>query len=151
MRLVAVLTTLALIAVPSIVVADQSEYTELVDDFFNAIAQGKSAEGVKKIYGTNPWMDRVQDQVANVQTGLSALPGTVGEYHSHELVTKKEIANRLVYLYYFVAFDRQPVRFEFQFYRADKKWMLYSFSFDDTLNDELSERGRIEAVQNTDD
>lgn len=44
---------------------------------------------------------------------------------------------------YLLRYDRQLIRFTFQFYKPDKEWMLYSLSFDVTLDDEVEEAAKM--------
>jgi hypothetical protein len=43
-------------------------------------------------------------------------------------------------------FERQPVRLEFVFYRPKDKWIIYSYSFDDNIDEELIDFSRKKIV-----
>jgi hypothetical protein len=135
------------VAGSSLVWAGKAGYKDDVETFFDALRQGKSGEGLSKLYGTSPWLDNIEEQLTSLQEQLSALPGRVGAYVTHELLAEREIADRLVYLGYFVVFERQPLRFEFQFYRPKDEWVLYGFSLDDALPEELAAHGREQAIR----
>jgi len=40
-------------------------------------------------------------------------------------------------------YDRQPIRFTFEFYKPDKEWVLFAISFDATLDDEVEEAAKV--------
>jgi hypothetical protein len=62
-------------------------------------------------------------------------------------VVKKEWAGRYAYLYYFVAFDRQPLKFEFHCYRASDKWVLQNFKFSDDVDEDFEAAATRELFQ----
>ena len=55
---------------------------------------------------------------------------------------EEDLADKLVRVDYIVSFDRQPLRFEFQFYNSNGAWMTYAFKFQDDLGDWLDEKVR---------
>ena len=138
---------LVIMMTPSVIIADDSDYMVLVEQFFDAVRAGKAIDGIDKLYGTNPWIARNQDSIDQLKSQFVSLPNTVGKYIGHELVIEKNLKNRLIYLNYLVLYERQPVRFEIHFYRPGEKWTLYSFSFDDAIDADLTTRGRIEAAK----
>ncbi len=113
------------------------EYQDTVKAFFSRIQEGKLEEAVNFIYGGSPYISLDSDAVRNVKTQFLSLPNMVGPYRGNELITEKVVVGRYVYLYYFVMFDRQPLKFEFEFYKPVEKWILHSFAFDDKVNDEI--------------
>jgi len=122
-------------------------YEPIVDAFFSRLQEGKVDDAVDQLYASNPWMARSEDAVQQIKSQLGNLKSLVGEYASHDLIVRKTLGGRLVYLNYLVSFDRQPLRFEFQFYRPRDKWMTYSSSFDDEVDEDLERQGRLESVR----
>lgn len=112
---------------------------ELIKTFFNTYSTGKEEKAVDDIYKSNPWLSRNSDGVENLKRQLVSSVELMGEYRGYGLLGTKDLATDLVMYDYMVKYDRQPLRFRFMFYRADKEWILYSISFDDTLDDELEE------------
>jgi len=100
---------------------------------------------IDHLYGTNPWMAKAKDAVEGLKSKLAVLtPDYVGDYYGAELITTKQLKDRLKVYVYMVKYERQPIRFIFKFYRANDKWMLYSFKFDDQLDDELEQSARLD-------
>ncbi len=112
---------------------------ELIKAFFNTYSTGKVEKAVEEIYKTNPWMSRNSDAVDNLKRQLRSAVELMGEYRGYGILGSKDVAADLVLYDYLVKYDRQPLRFRFMFYRADKEWMLYSISYDDSIDEELKE------------
>ena len=119
--------------------AQQESYQEKIDRFFDLVSRGENTEAVDFIYGDNAWISKKADAVANVRTQFSGLKQIVGDYRAHEKIAEKKIAGRFAYIQYFVAYDRQPLSFVFEYYRPGDQWMLYSFSFNADIDDQIAE------------
>jgi hypothetical protein len=124
-----------------------TSYEEAVEQFFTQLKDNKVDEALDQLYSSNPWMGRRKDNVTNLKTQLKQVTAVTGEYREHQLLTRQELGGRLVYLSYFVAYERQPFRFEFQFYKPADTWVTYSFHIDENLADELTTHGRAEALR----
>jgi hypothetical protein len=121
-------------------------YEKEIDKFFKLYESGKIIEAVDSIYSTNKWVVNKQDDIQNVKTQMQNLQSLVGEYHGKVKLGKEDLENRLVYVSYLALFERQPVRLEFVFYRSKEDWIVYSFSFDDSIDDELIDYSRKKIV-----
>ena len=119
-----------------------ADYRVAVDEFFEQIAQGKYAEALDYIYEGNPWIQNQKDNLQSMKTQFSGLTGLVGVYQGHEKLVEEDLAGKLVRVDYIVSFDRQPLRFEFQFYKPNGSWMTYAFKFQDDLGDWMDEKVR---------
>jgi hypothetical protein len=135
MRIPAVLLALVLAFISSA----QRTPDELIKAFFNTYSSGNVEKAVEEIYKTNPWMARKTDDLDNLKRQLRGAIELMGEYRGYGLLGSKDVATDLVLFDYLVKYDRQPLRFRFMFYRADKEWMLYSVSYDDSIDEELKE------------
>ena len=117
-------------------------YQDEIDKFFDLYAQGKQSEAVDSIYSTNPWVSQAKDQVENVRTQLLGIARLVGDYQGHQKIGEQNVGERFTHVTYLALYDRQPVRFEFQFYRPKDKWIVYSFAFDVKFMDEVEAAAR---------
>ncbi len=133
-----VLVILSLLILSKSTFAYQGE----IDNFFKLYESGKSLEAVDSIYSTNKWISQKSDDVHNVKTQLQNLQSLVGKYQGKVLLGEEDIADRLTHVTYLALFERQPVRLEFVFYRPQEEWIIYSFSFDDDIDDELESVSR---------
>ena len=70
----------------------------------------------------------------------------VGEMYGYELLNMKSAQNTFVIMTYLVKFNNNPITFTFEFYKPDKEWIVYSFSYDDSFVSEMEkicERGIV--------
>jgi hypothetical protein len=123
-----------------------SDYQSEIDDFFKLYQTGKVNEAVDSIYKTNKYVSSIPDQIKNVKTQLTALAGLVGEIHNIGKIDTYSVGDDFVHVTYLVTYDRQPVRYEFQFFKVKQGWRVYSFSFDDSLTDEITALARKAAL-----
>ncbi|MBH8556486.1 hypothetical protein [Hymenobacter negativus] len=115
----------------------------LVDKFFKEYTRGP-AKAVETLYTTNPWALRNRDAIDQIKNEINKLtPDYVGQYRGYELIVKRQVATSFVLHSYLVRYDRQPLRFTFEFYKAEDKWFLYSFQFDSNLDNELEESAKL--------
>lgn len=121
----------------------QSSIEEITSHFFKTY-EAEPQKAIDYIFGTNSWMvERNKDGIDNVKSQLRNLLGLVGKYYGHEKITEKSIGESYKLISYLVKYDRQPVRFTFVFYKPNKKWQAQSFQFDDNLDDEIEESGKV--------
>jgi len=114
------------------------EYRAIVETFFQKVKEGKPEDGVQYIMGMNPWMARKTDDVEQAKAGIGNLTAMLGEYHGNEMISEKRVGERFVHVTYFAYYDRQPLRFTFQFYKAKDAWMPYFFIYDDRFSSEIT-------------
>ncbi|HEX4825140.1 MAG TPA: hypothetical protein VFV19_12610 [Candidatus Polarisedimenticolaceae bacterium] len=110
---------------------------DIAGQFFNSIREEKTAEGSARAWATNPYAAGMKDSIDQFTTKLTSNLSFLGKYRGNELVVKKEVAGRFVYLYYFVVFDRQPMKFEVQCYKPVDKWVLHNLQFSDKITSDV--------------
>ena len=121
-----------------------ARYQEIIDSFFSQVKMGKYQEAIDYVYSDNPWLTAKSDEMQQLKSRFVGLPNLLGNYLDHELLVQEDAADRLVHLKYFVAFERSPISFTFEFYRSKDRWVFYSFSYADDVDDWLEERAKIE-------
>lgn len=129
--------------------AFSNEYQEEIDKFFNLYKTEKISQAVDSIYSTNKYVSSIPDQVQNVKNQLTAAKGMLGEINFINKISDYKVGDLMVQVTYIVTYDRQPLRFEFQFFKVNDGWRVYSFSFDDDLDDELKVLARKSALSNS--
>jgi hypothetical protein len=117
-------------------------YQKEIDKFFSLYESGQVLEAVDSIYSSNKWILQKKDEVQNVKSQLQNLTSLVGEFHSKVKLGEEHIAERLYHISYLALYERQPVRLEFVFYKPKENWVIYSFSFDDEIDEELEKFAR---------
>lgn len=116
---------------------------EIIDKFFTEYENVGADEALDNLYATSEWMGRNQDATQNVKSQLANLQSLVGTYYGREFITKKSVGKSLSLYSYLVKYDRQPLRFTFEFYKPNDKWTIFGFSFDENLDDELEEAAKV--------
>ena len=71
----------------------------------------------------------------------------MGDYQGEEFIYKGGIGESFSTYIYLVKYDRQPIRFTFEFYRPKEKWILYSFKFDDNFDEDFEEAIKSEYLK----
>lgn len=122
-------------------------YEKDIDRFFEGLKKGNIEKIVDELYGSNPYITSVPDQVVHVKNQLKALPALVGELNYLKRLDEYSINNLFTHITYIATYDRQPVRFEFQFFKVKSGWRIYSFSFDAEMDEDLKVFARKRALQ----
>ncbi|MCC5451920.1 hypothetical protein LMJ53_09315 [Rheinheimera sp. UJ51] len=123
-----------------------ADYQTEIDDFFKLYQSGKVDEAVDSIYRTNKYVSSIPDQIKNVKNQLNALEGLIGDINNIGKVDTYAVGDNFVHVTYLATYDRQPVRYEFQFFKVKSGWRIYSFSFDDGITQEIATEARKAAL-----
>lgn len=141
------LVAVAIAAIGASPASSSGSYDELVARFFDLINEGKPEAAVDLMYKTNPYSDKIADTIQNVKSSLASTTALIGTYRGSSLIIRRELGDRLAYLYYVVAYDREPLKFEFFFYKPSDKWVLQSLSYSDKVLDDIREFARYDLTQ----
>lgn len=121
----------------------QTTTEEITDEFFKTYTESP-LKAIDYIFGTNKWMiERNKDGIENIKTQLTSFLGLVGDYYGYEKITEKSVGASYKLISYMIKYDRQPVRFTFVLYKPKDKWQIQNFQYDDSLDDELEESGKV--------
>ncbi len=82
------------------------------------------------------------DEVAKVRNTFQGMATMIGDFLGDELLVEEHMGQKFVHLNYVVYFDRQPLRFYFQFYKPKDTWVTYAFGFKDDIDDWLAEKAK---------
>ena len=121
----------------------EGDYNQTIETFFSMVEQGQHGEAIDFLYADNPWMSAKSDDIIKLRGQFVGLETLLGSCVGHELMHKESLGDRYAYLWYFVATERQPIAFKFQFYKPADTWLIYSFAYADDIEDWLEERGRV--------
>ncbi len=103
-------------------------YQNYTETFFQNLAQKQVELAVNTLFQTNPWLSRSLDQVNSISSQLQGLPSMAGDFLGYEILTHKIWNNRYVGQYCMALYDRQPVNFEFQYYKPRDEWRIQNFN-----------------------
>jgi hypothetical protein len=141
MKKITLTITLLLIGIIGI---SQNSPKEKVSKFFNDYTKEGSSIAIDNLYSTNKWMARATDAISSLKSKMDGLnEDYVGKYYGYELIVEKKLSDSYVLISYLVKFDRQPLRFTFQFYKPNDVWLTYGFQFDGNLDTELEEAAKL--------
>ncbi len=115
--------------------------------FFKQVQEEKYGEAIDQAFATNPYSAKMAESIKQLRSQFASAISLIGKYHSNELLLQKTVANRYAYLYYFVAFDRQPMKFEFHCYRGSDRWVLQNFEFSDKIGSDIAAWAREQAKE----
>lgn len=122
----------------------QTNPKEIISKFFTKYEENGASNALDYLYANNNWMKRAKDDVANVKQRLEGLnEAYVGKFHGYELIVEKKLSDSFILMSYLVKFDRQPIRFTFQFYKPNNEWRTQSFKFDGNIDDEIEESAKV--------
>ena len=113
-----------------------------INAFIAKLKAGKSTEAVESLYSGNPWRSHVQDDVSQVKDQLAAMNKLVGSLKSHEQLRAISVGTRFKYFGYLAAYDRQPIRFVFEFYKPEGQWKFFGFSLDSEIDADIEKAAR---------
>lgn len=116
----------------------QTTMKEITDKFFNLYATDP-IKAVEYGFSTNKWFERKQDDVSNVKNKLKNLVDLLGDYYGYELLTEKTAGQSSKMVSFIVRYDREPLRFNFLFYKPKDVWQLSKFTFDEGIDKDLEE------------
>lgn len=120
----------------------QSTGKEITDRFFDLYKEDPT-KAVDYAFATNKWMERNKDGVVKLKNQLSNTLELIGDYYGYEQITEKSAGENFKLVSYLLRYDRQPLRFTFVLYRPNGEWQLQNFQFDDNVDEELEEAGKV--------
>ena len=85
----------------------------------------------------------LKTNIDNVKFKLNGTLKLIGGYAGHNLISKKTVGDHLTLYTYIIRYDRQPLRFSLLFYKPSNEWRLFNFSYDDSLDEELTEAAKV--------
>jgi len=118
---------------------------EIVEDFFKTY-EINPVKAVGELYAYSPYLDKMEDEVADLKDQIKDLGSILGKLHGEELFLEKDIKDVFVRITYIVKYDRQPIQMHFEFYQPDDQWNLHAFTYDDSFDDELENAMKLEML-----
>lgn len=122
----------------------QNKPEEIVSKFFSEYKNEGATKALNNLYSNNKWMNRATDAITKLKQQLESLnEDYVGKYYGYELIVEKKLSDSFILMSYLVKFDRQPIRFTFQFYKPENEWRTHSFKFDGSIDEEIVESAKV--------
>jgi hypothetical protein len=121
----------------------QSSPQDMINNFF-ATYEKDAGKAVRELYATNKWSERIKDDIDKIVGTVNGFTESyIGKYYGYEIITTKKLSESFELHSYLVKYERQPIRFIFKFYKPNDKWVLYSYTLDDNLDDEIQEAAKL--------
>jgi len=114
----------------------------IVEAFFKKYKDDGTSQAIDYLFATNKLFSDTS-QIAVLKVKLMKLRQSEGQYLGKELIAQKNAGASLTFFSYLIKFENQPVRFTFTFYKPKDEWVLYHFKYDDQLDTELEQAGKI--------
>jgi argonaute-like protein implicated in RNA metabolism and viral defense len=134
---------ISVVMMVSLTAFSQSSPDELIKKFFDEYPKN-SNKALDDLYATNVWTLRIKDAIDNLKKEVSGYNiDMVGKYYGYEPIIKKQLSESFVLYSFLVKYDRQPMRFTFEFYKPNDKWTLFSFKIDTNLDDEIEQAAKL--------
>ncbi len=128
----------------SFIAYTQQSPNEIVDQFFEEFENKGSSVALDNLYKPNKWIARNADAISQLKSQIEGLnEDYVGKYYGYEFLLEKQLADSYILMSYLVKYDRQPIRFTFQFYKPNKEWVIQSFIFDGDMDEEVKEAAKL--------
>ena len=121
----------------------QTQERNITAKFFQLFEKDPS-EAVDYIYSLNKWIDLKSDAVLNVKGKLGQYKDLLGAYHGHEFIAESRLGDCFSVYVFLAKYDRQPLRFTFEFYKPKDEWIVYSFQFEDNFDDDMVEMMKLD-------
>ena len=116
----------------------QSTTEDLIASFFTTYAESTD-QALDDLFATNPWMSGNSSGTENVKLRIRESAKLMGGFVGTEKLAEQVLGASLKTVIYMVKYERQPLRFTFQFYKPREEWMIYNFSFDEELGEEMED------------
>jgi len=114
----------------------------IIDAFFKKYKDDGTGPAVDYLFGTNKYFTNTGG-ISQLKVKLDSLRLTVGAYLGKELIAQRSASPSLYFYSILVKNEIQPLRFTFMFYKPKNDWVLYRFKYDDQMDTELEEAGKI--------
>jgi hypothetical protein len=128
-------------AVPAVAALPKTA-SGIVDAFFKKYREEGTSAAVDYLFGTNKYFTNTAG-IAQLKAKLDSLRQGIGMYLGKDLISQKNASNSLYFYSYLVKHEVQPLRFTFIFYKPQNDWVLYRFKYDDQMDIELEDAGKI--------
>lgn len=117
---------------------------QIVDSFFSDYQNEGVSTAIDNLYASNNWMKRNVDAITTLKSQMLGLnEDFVGKYYGYELIVEKKFSESYLLMSYLVKYDRQPIRFIFQFYKPNQHWKVHGFKYDGNIESEIEEASKL--------
>ena len=110
----------------------------VINDFFEK-SKDDNAKAINELLSSNPNIDLQDSTTIELEKGLGKIYKHSGEFIEYRLLRKKILGDDIASFSYLVKFEKIFFRFNFIFYCVKGKTLIYKFSYDDVLDEEIEQ------------
>jgi len=125
----------------------QNSTEQLSKKFFEEYSQDTN-QALDNLFSTNKWMNEDQNGINKVKFQIREYSNLVGNYLGYDKIGEKSLSESLKIVVYLVKYERQPFRYIFKYYKPKNDWMIYNFSFDENIDDDLEQMMKFDYLNN---
>lgn len=114
--------------------------SKAIETFHNKLKVNDFDTSLDTLYVSNPWIAKNEEAIQKLKTSFVSLPSVVGPFYEAEYIRSEVAGGHFIVLYYLAIFDRQPLVFQYSFYRPKDNWLIYSFSFNADLDSVIQKK-----------
>ena len=135
------------IANAQVVKATDPALQKIIDTFFKKY-ESSPGDAVDYIFVTNKSLRASNlQQINTLKEKLTATTSVIGAFNGAERIMSKKATSSFIFFSYLAKHENEPLRFTFIFYKPKDEWELYRFKFDDSVDAELEEAGKLNLIK----
>ena len=138
---------LAIFSLTTLATYSQNSTDDITEKFFTQF-KSDTDQALDNLFRTNKWMVENKDGTQKVKYQIREFAALVGEYLGYEKIGEKSLTESLKIAVFLVKYERQPIRFVFKYYKPKESWVIYNFSFDESIDDDLEEIMKYDYLAN---
>jgi hypothetical protein len=117
--------------------AQLDDIKKIIDPFFETYRINGPKNAISKLLGSNKYIP--QDVTDTVAVRLERLAKGFGKFQGVDKVSTLHYGKSIVEVTYLVNYERQPMRFKFQFYQPGTGWRIQDFRYHSDFMNDLKE------------
>lgn len=115
----------------------------VIDNFFTTFKVNAS-KAIKDLYVKQPWFS--SGEIENFQKEIKGLE-KLGTFHGYSFLQKETLKDTIAMHVYLVKYERQAIRFVFEFYKPTNQWRFQGFTYYYNPSDKLEELALSNSIQ----
>jgi hypothetical protein len=128
-------------APPDAVAPDQqTDYNKIVDHFFSQVKAEKYTDAAHTLVDTNPQDSYNVEKHELVARGLENIRQHCGAFNEFKPLVSKDLSDAIGYVYGVGLYERNPIRFEFIFFKSGADWRIWRYDINDNFADEIRDQ-----------
>jgi hypothetical protein len=107
----------------------QGDYNAIIHHFFAMVKAGKCTDAAHVLIDTNPQDSFNVEKHEALAVPLEKIQDALGSFKEFKPIVTKTFGDSVGYVYGLAIYERDPIRFEFMFYKDGPDWRLLHIDF----------------------